>query len=252
MMKLRTSAASIAIVALLAVACGAPSENVPIGVAPGAADSGAGDDTAQDSAAPDASVPVEKDAAAPPAKDGSAPLVDAALPPDPTDGTPSPSACASGSNYGTELNIGYGRLDGFLANKRCGGIDTHLHVQVRMNDKQYDVAVNLDTLYAVKDAHMPGAAWSEGWHQGLTIDYAQTFGLHTGDFTQPASMSDLATTIENEIENANHISIYATGYGPTGVHDVHRKPSGTDGVIVIHPLSAAAHMIMFRFANDSF
>jgi hypothetical protein len=59
-----------------------------------------------------------------------------------------------------------------------------------------------------------------------------------------ALMADLATV--------NHISIYATGYGPDGVHLVHRNGSGHDGLIVTRPLSAAAHLRLFSFTGQVF
>jgi hypothetical protein len=42
------------------------------------------------------------------------------------------------------------------------------------------------------------------------------------------------------------------GYGPTGIHDVHRKGNNEDGAIVIDPLSPTSHVFFFRFDTDSF
>jgi hypothetical protein len=33
----------------------------------------------------------------------------------------------------------------------------------------------------------------------------------------------------------NHISVYAAPYGPSGMHDVHRRGSHNDGAIVMDP-----------------
>jgi hypothetical protein len=253
-------AASLALSSLAATACGGSS--VDGGALPSGDDSGSTTPPdAVDASSTDASVaPPATDASKPPppASDASQPpppANDAALPPDPTDGPPTHLACTTG--YGNALSKSYGRLDGYIAATECGAVDTHVHVQVRMNNQQYDVAINLDTLYAEMDAAMPDSPWSEGWHTGLSTNYPQTYGLHSSAFIQPAptqqaSMNLLAAKIESEIANANHISIYATGYGPDGIHDVHRKVGGSDGVIVIHPLSKPAHMMMFRFSTDSF
>jgi hypothetical protein len=174
---------------------------------------------------------------------------DASSAPDPLDGTPVRESCTHG--YGTGLDATYGRIDGYLAALQCGSDATHIHLQIKMNGAMYDAAVNLDTLVAEKDGPMPDSPWTEGWHVNVTVDYPTTFGLHSSDFTQPASQNDLVTKIENELANANHISLYATGYGTNGVHDVHRHPKGNDGVIVIRPTEKTAHMLMFRFSTDA-
>src|SRR5256885_5307 len=107
-------------------------------------------DSAAAADAGDASVPPTEDASHPPPHDASSPSPDASIPGDPTDGTPTPHACTTG--LGSGLSKGFGRLDGTLAAKQCGAVDTHLHVQIWMNNASYDVAINLDTLIAEKDA----------------------------------------------------------------------------------------------------
>ena len=52
--------------------------------------------------------------------------------------------------------------------------------------------------------------------------------------------------------NANHVSIFATGYGPGGAHLVHRNGGGNDGAIVLDPLAPKAHLFVFHFSNQSF
>jgi hypothetical protein len=46
--------------------------------------------------------------------------------------------------------------------------------------------------------------------------------------------------------------VFATGYGPTGIHDVHRNGGGRDGAIVVRPLSSPAHLLFFHFTDQSF
>lgn len=176
-------------------------------------------------------------------------------PPDPSDGTPTRQQCTG--NYGNALSTSHGRLDGFLVaivnlggSHSCNGDSSHVHLQVLMSGAVYDVAVNTDTLVAERDLPIPDGAWSEGWHANDALDYA-ALGLHSGDFAMPSSPSALAQQIENDVATANHISVFATGYGPGGAHLVHRNGGGRDGAIVIHPLSAPARLLMFTFTTSS-
>jgi hypothetical protein len=172
---------------------------------------------------------------------------------DPGDGTPTRMQCTG--NFGNALSAQFGRMDGLLVSvippggpSSCNGDARHVHLQVLIQGSVYDVAVNTDTLEATRDMPLPNGAWSEGWHPGLTNDYTQ-YGLHSTDFTTP---SNAAQSIENFVATANHVSIFATGYGPTGAHDVHRHPSTGDGMIVIDPLASTAHVMMFCFNTDTF
>jgi hypothetical protein len=182
---------------------------------------------------------------------------DAGIVVDPIDGPPTRVACTNG--FGAGLSATYGRLDGFLVSivpvstHRCNGDSGHLHLQVRMNGGIYDVAANMDVLSAEKTAPMPDGPWSEGWHSGVTFDYANTLDVHAADFTQLAP-ADLEAHLTEELKSANHLSVFATGYGPDGVHNVHRRTgSGSnDGAIVLNPLSPTPRILMFRFTTDSF
>jgi hypothetical protein len=171
------------------------------------------------------------------------------------DGTPVRQACTE--NLGHALTATYGRLDGYLVaivpmgQHTCNGDSTHVHLQVRMNGAVYDVAVNTDVLYTERDAPLPDGAWSEGWHTNVSLDYAKNFALHSAVFTT-TTPADLQQKLETELAQANHISIFATGYGPDGVHDVHRHGYAQDGAIAIDPLSPNAHLLMFCFADQGF
>jgi hypothetical protein len=85
----------------------------------------------------------------------------------------------------------------------------------------------------------------------MMLDYPQSLGLHTNSFAA-TNPSALAQKVESELAQANHVSIFATGYGPDGAHEVHRKGFGEDGAIVINPLSPKAHLILFRFSTQTF
>jgi hypothetical protein len=234
----------------LLVGCGSPA-----GVAAPPAEHA---DAAAPVEAPDASKLTAEDGASPAAPDAApTPATDAGNPfgPDPTDGTPSRQACTS--KFGSAITVYHGRLDGYLVaivqpdtNKSCNG-DSHVHLQVAMGGATYDVATNLQTLYVEHDLPLPGAAWAEGWHPGDSLDYP-TLGLHSAMFTQPADEAALAAIVTADLANTNHISVFATGYGPAGIHDIHRKSLGQDGAIIVDPLSPTAHGLFFRFDTDSF
>jgi hypothetical protein len=195
------------------------------------------------------------DGAAPPA-DGATPTPDGATPsdssvPDPNDGTPQRRTCTS--SYGNALTPTHGRLDGFLVAivpstlHICSADSTHLHLQVLVNNAVYDVAVNLDGQSTERDLSIPDGAWSEGWHNPGSLDYV-ALGLHSASFTQATNEQ----TIENELANVNHISIFCTDYTDnTGCHDVHRRNGGNDGAIVTHPLASQAHLILFDFTTST-
>jgi hypothetical protein len=156
------------------------------------------------------------------------------------------------------LTATHGRMDGYLVSilppggtHACNGDSSHVHLQVEMQGAVYDVAVNTDTLYDTIDSPIPDGPWSEGWHPGAELDYPTTLGVHAGSFTTTTPAA-LAQWIETQLAMVNHIAVFATGYGPTGAHDVHRRGGGLDGAIVTEPLSPTSHILLFRFSTDSF
>ena len=179
-----------------------------------------------------------------------------------TDGTPTRQACITPN--GTAITTSFGRLDGYLVaivppgHHGCNGDSDHLHLQVKVNGAIYDVAVNMqsqqdptnpDVFLLERDFAMGGGAWTEGWHSA-SDDYVQ-LGVHTGDFTQ-MPLAQLASKVEGDLATANHISVFCLGYGPSGCHDVHRRSGGTDGAIVMNPLSSTSRYFMFHFATQTF
>jgi hypothetical protein len=178
---------------------------------------------------------------------------------DQADGPPERRECTA--NFGSGLTNGwYGRLDGILVAVvspnafRCQSDRHHVHLQIAMQGSTYDVAVNVDEVdFGQQDAPLTGAPWSEGWHPGGALDYPTNLGIHASDFTA-LDPSELTTAVENALAQANHISVYATRYGSGGVHLVHRTKGriGTDGAIVLNPLSANAHYLAFHFPTQTF
>ena len=175
--------------------------------------------------------------------------------PNPTDGTPTRQACTP--NFGSAITSSHGRLDGYLVaivqpdtDKACNS-DSHVHLQVSANGATYDVATNLETYFYPLDLALPNGAWSEGWHAGQPLNYT-TLGLHSAQFSHPASEAALAAIVTEDLANANHVSVFATGYGPTGVHDIHYESGNNAGGIIIDPLSPTSHGLFFCFNTDTF
>jgi hypothetical protein len=224
----------------------------------GSTNAGIGGDEADAGSVADTSTTMMADGQTPPAMDGATPPppFDGSFPPDPGDGTPTRKACTG--TLGNGLSTSHGRLDGTIVSivqldgsHTCNGDSTHVHLQVLMQNAVYDVAVNADTIVAERDIPIPGGAWAEGWHTSDALDYVQ-LGLHTSDFTQPASTAANAMQIEQELANANHVAVFGTGYSAQGMHLIHRQTGGgRDGAIVIDPLASTAHVLFFAFTNSA-
>jgi hypothetical protein len=188
-----------------------------------------------------------------PDEDSGVTAEDAAPPFD--DGTPTRVACVS--TLGNGLSPAHGRLDGVLVSivdaqqRGCPSDPSHLHLQVKMSGGIYDIAVNLDGLEGETDAPMPGIPYSEGWHP-MTLDYVKDLGLHSTAITL-TSAQPIRDKVVAALAKANHISIFGTGYpGSDGAHIVHYKGQGLDGAIIVNPSAPTAHVIAFRFDNDTF
>ncbi len=170
------------------------------------------------------------------------------------DGTPTRKQCTAA--LGNALTTTFGRLDGYLVaivpvgQRSCNGDSTHVHLQVSALNATYDVAVNVDGLFHQQDVALGGAAWTEGWHTNVTNAYP-TIGAHSSAFAT-TTVNALAMTVETALANANHVTVYATGYGPTGAHLVHYKGRSDDGMVVIDPLGPKPHALMFAFQGDTF
>lgn len=182
------------------------------------------------------------------------PAVDAGIPTF-DDGTPSRIACTK--TLGNGLTPVHGRLDGELVaivsatERKCPSDGQHLHLQVKMAGALYDIAVNLDGLEGETDAPLPGLPFAEGWHP-MDLDYVRDLGLHSTALTL-TTPSAIRQRVETVLASANHIAVYGYGYtGSDGAHLIHRSAGGHDGALIINPLASKAHVIAFRFANDTF
>lgn len=181
------------------------------------------------------------------------PAVDAGIDADPSvgDGTPVRTACTNALGQG--LTKTFGRLDGTIVSivpttmNSCNGDTAHVHLQVLMQSAVYDVAVNIDGLMAETTHALVAGAWAEGWHTPSKLDYPTDLAVHA-----PAFATTNTQALEQKLASVNHVSVFATGFGPDGAHLVHRNGGGRDGAIVLWPLSDAPEFLVFRFANQSF
>ena len=179
------------------------------------------------------------------------------------DGAPVRLACTG--SFGSAMTATFGRLDGILVSivpingsSTCRGDDNHVHLQVRVNGNVEDIAVNTASTTGNPDvdvltitAPLRGGAWTEGWHPGQTLDYATSLGVSSGDFTE-RTPAQVASLVSSTLANANHVSIFTTGFDATGGHLIHREGSNHDGAIVINPLSANPEYLLFHFTTQTF
>lgn len=176
------------------------------------------------------------------------------------DGPPTRLPCTR--SFGSALTRTFGRLDGYLVaivvpgGSQCNSDEDHVLLQVKAADVIYEIAVNVgapnreDVRATAIELPLPGPAWEEGWHPGLTLDYSSV-GLNASDFTL-ATRANHTQAIVSDLAAANHVSIFATAWGGGGAHLVHRNGSGRDGAIITEPLSRPAHLRLFAFSNQSF
>lgn len=179
------------------------------------------------------------------------------------DGTPTRVQCTS--NFGNKLTATFGRLDGYLVSivaptnqNGCNADSSHVHLQIKMMNEIYDVAVdatdgstNMDDVHSTSiDMPLPTPGWVEGWHTGVIVDYT-TWGVHSTDMPLQTKQQ-VVDTLNGDFATANHVSIYMTGYGPDGGHLVHRNGNGHDGLIVTAPLSGTSHFRLLNFTGVNF
>ena len=171
------------------------------------------------------------------------------------DGAPTRLTCTN--TFGTGMNTAHGRLDGILvavvdpSHHGCSSDSTHVHLQIKSGGAIYDSAVNVDGgFYYTTDITLPTLPWTDGWHANSNFDYTVE-GVHSPEF-QAANQATITSMLETALTNANHISVYMTGYNSMGAHLVHRKGNNVDGAIILDPLSTPSHAIMFRFDTDVF
>ena len=184
----------------------------------------------------------------------------------PLDGAPFPlvrSACVTRGELANDLpSEGTGALEGTLValvppgHKSCPSDPDHLHLQVAVGTKRYDVAVAIDSSFAAPLAIyvqkrplsvLPPDGWS-----GALFDYEKDIAVPSADY-KALTRDAMLARLQAELANAARVRIYGRTYlDKTGLHNVHRNGRGADGVILIHHIDGGDRAIALRFANDVF
>jgi hypothetical protein len=139
----------------------------------------------------------------------------------------------------------------------CPNDSGHVHLQLDITGKRYDVAVNIESTAGdpmsilTKDlpAQLPGLGYSNS-----SFDYPLTLGVHSTDFVAIAKAA-LVTRLQSELKNASRVSIHGLTYTDgSGIHDVHKNNPGHDGVILVRRGGAGGsdHAIALKFSTDVF
>lgn len=177
------------------------------------------------------------------------------------------AGCAS--TFGAALTNAFGRIDGTVTAVVAPGIQScampnsdHLVVQVEFGGDVYRMVVNVESNGADPKIRLrtftgalPAPAFAPGWHPGLTLDYANDLGVHSGTGWDALALADAAARVAAPIEIGAPIAVYATSSGGTYAHSahlVHRNGGGHDGALVIDPMGASPTWYLFAFADQTF
>ena len=87
-------------------------------------------------------------------------------------------------------------------------------------------------------------------YTGIPNSYV-SMGVHSSDL-QLGTNAQLTSDLMSDLATVNHISVFATGYGPDGAHLVHYNGQGRDGLVITEPLSNPSHARLFSFTTQSF
>lgn len=173
-------------------------------------------------------------------------------------------ACVGTSSLAKDLPPGepYGALEGELVSlvppgtKGCPEDPDHLHLQVRVGTKRYDVAVNIDSTsheplgFATKS--FGPALPPQGW-AAETFDYPRDLGIVSADF-EKLDKAALLARLMKELSTAARIRVYGRAYADgTGLHNIHRNGKDRDGGLLIRRANASGDRFLgLRFATDVF
>ena len=187
-------------------------------------------------------------------------------PPPPSDGAaPRRLPCAARTTLASDLPLDVGgALEGELVSivppgtgGACPNDSDHLHLQVEVGTKRYDIAVNVfdapsgAPLGLLTKDLAAGAAVPLGWSSAARLDFVADLGVHSGEFS-PLAKAALLTRLDTELASASSVRIFGRSYTDgTGVHNIHRNGGGHDGAIVVHR-GGTDHFIALRFSTDTF
>jgi len=178
------------------------------------------------------------------------------------------ATCAPESEFGMALTNSFGRADGTITAIVAPTVttcawpnDDHVVVQMKMDGKIYRMVVNvlssfgedLRVRFATVEHPAIGEPWSEGWHPGVSLDYATTLNLHSDNPAfVPYEMLPLSDRIDGAIELGKTVSVYAWSSGGPSAHKIHRNTGSKDGAIVLDPTGPKPTWLLFHFANQTF
>ncbi len=188
--------------------------------------------------------------------------VDAAV-----DATPFPVRrlpCVGRTGLATDLPAdGYGALEGELVSivppgtKNCPADSDHLHLQVAVGSKRYDVAITIDSTtsppLAIHVQPLAPTLPAVGWAND-TFDYEKALSVPSADF-KPLTKAALLARLQTELSTAARVRLFGRGYTDgTGTHFIHRNGRDRDGVLIVHRVEAGGgdRAIALRFANQVF
>lgn len=171
--------------------------------------------------------------------------------------------CVQRSALARDLPLeAWGALEGELVtivlptDKGCPTDPDHLHLQLEVSGKRYDVAVTVDSDFgapiAIHTKGLPaGPLPPEGW-TAAPFDYTRDLGTPSADY-QALARDALVTRLSTELSSAARVRIFGRAYSDgTGVHNVHRNGRDRDGLILIHHVDGGDRAIALRFASDVF
>lgn len=198
---------------------------------------------------------------------------------DPTSSTPdldAPPAIDAGKDamcaatFGNTLTSAFGRVDGTIVavvapgNEACAMPNRdHVIVQVQFGGAVYRMVVNVlsnggdpDIRVRTVTAPLPAPGFAEGWHPGLSLDYARDLGVHSTDAAwDPMTLPEAVDAISTPIVVGAPIAVYATSSGGSfshSTHLVHRNGVAADGALVLDPTGPSPQWMIFHFADQSF
>lgn len=186
----------------------------------------------------------------------------------PSDASPSADAslaAACTDTFGTALTNAFGRADGVVlavlrpTDQQCPRPNsTHVIAEITFGGAAYRMVINIQStrgnpnvFYLEHHAPLSGPAWSEGWHPGLSFDYATTLSLHSTQFTE-VDASTVTDRVLARFRAGAKVSFFVTSSGGDSAHLVHRNVTNQDGAIVIDPDSADPTYLLFRFSDQMF
>jgi hypothetical protein len=172
--------------------------------------------------------------------------------------------CVQRSGFATDLPTDtYGAIEGELVTiippgmKGCPSDTDHVHLQIVVGDKRYDVAMTVDSMInaplAIHLHTLPDSVPDLGFAMAK-FDYEKDIGTPSADFT-PLAKDALATKIIDSLKDAGRVRIFGQTYTDgTGIHLVHRNGTDRDGVLIVHRVEAggADRAIALRFSNNVF